>query len=132
MLTFPATTARLLPGWMLNVAQLIHGDEALLMAGFIFVVHFFNVAFRVDRFPLDPVMFSGRITEARMRQERTWQYLRLANERRLDELVVHDEWERWKPVASTLGMLALAIGLLLMAAIFVGVVTLLWDAVAGG
>jgi len=35
---------------MINVATIIHSDEALLATAFIFTVHFFNTHFRPDRF----------------------------------------------------------------------------------
>ena len=43
------------PGWLLNVATIIHSDEALLAVGFIFTVHFFNTHFRPEKFPMDTV-----------------------------------------------------------------------------
>ena len=41
-LWFPVFFSRFLPGWIFNVALLIHGEEALLAVGFIFTMHFFN------------------------------------------------------------------------------------------
>ena len=70
VLWFPETATRLLPGWSINLALIIHCDEALLAAGFIFTFHFFNGHFRPDKFPMDPVIFSGRITEEEMKDER--------------------------------------------------------------
>ena len=40
MLWFPEFFGYFLPGWMFNVATIIHSDEALLATGFIFTVHF--------------------------------------------------------------------------------------------
>jgi hypothetical protein len=37
-----ATSNAVLPGWVINIALLIHSDEALLAVGFIFAIHFFN------------------------------------------------------------------------------------------
>ncbi|HPF36756.1 MAG TPA: cytochrome C, partial [Candidatus Krumholzibacteria bacterium] len=62
VLWFPEFFTRLLPGWFINVATIIHSDEALLATGFIFTIHFFNTHFRPDRFPMDPVIFTGRMT----------------------------------------------------------------------
>src|SRR5450759_4483114 len=42
LLWFPTFFARFLPGWLVNVATIIHSDEALLATGFIFTIHFFN------------------------------------------------------------------------------------------
>ena len=60
MLAFPHVTARYLPGWVFNVATLVHGEEAFLAAVFLFTVHFFNNHFRPDKLPPpDIVMFTG-------------------------------------------------------------------------
>ncbi|HSM06471.1 MAG TPA: hypothetical protein VK858_17750 [Longimicrobiales bacterium] len=69
LLWFPELWGRWLPGWWFNVATVFHGYEALIAAGFIFVVHFFNVHLRPDKFPLDAVMFHGRATRAYMEEE---------------------------------------------------------------
>jgi len=45
-LWFPVFFTRFLPGWFINVATIIHSDEALLATGFIFTVHFFNTHLR--------------------------------------------------------------------------------------
>ncbi|MDT8341867.1 MAG: hypothetical protein RQ751_10175, partial [Longimicrobiales bacterium] len=69
LLWFPEFWGRWVPGWAFNVATVFHGYEALIAAGFIFVVHFFNVHLRPDKFPLDAVMFHGRATRAYMEEE---------------------------------------------------------------
>lgn len=69
LLWFPEFFARFLPGWLFNVATIIHADEALLASGFIFTIHFFHVHFRPEKFPLDAVMFTGRATKAYMEEE---------------------------------------------------------------
>ena len=48
---FPKFFTGFLPGWMINVALILHSDEALLAAGFIFTFHFFNTHFRIEKFP---------------------------------------------------------------------------------
>ena len=62
VLWFPEFFSGWLPGWSFNIATVFHGYEALIAAGFIFIVHFFNVHLRPDKFPLDAVMFHGRGT----------------------------------------------------------------------
>jgi cytochrome b subunit of formate dehydrogenase len=69
LLWFPEFFSRFLPGWVFNVATIVHSDEALLAAGFIFTIHFFHVHFRPEKFPLDAVMFTGRATRAYMEEE---------------------------------------------------------------
>jgi len=58
MLWFPELFTLVFPGWFINVATIIHSDEALLATGFIFTVHFFNTHFRPEKFPMDIVVFT--------------------------------------------------------------------------
>jgi len=60
-LWFPEFFTLLLPGWVINVATIIHSDEALLAVGFIFTIHFFNTHLRPEKFPMDTVVFTGRM-----------------------------------------------------------------------
>ena len=53
MLWFPTFFSRVLPGWVFNVAMIVHGEEALLAVGFIFTIHFFNGHLRPEKFPMD-------------------------------------------------------------------------------
>ena len=120
---FPTAASRLFPGWLINVAQLIHSDEALLAAGFIFTFHFFNSHFRPEKFPLDPVIFSGRVTETELRHDHGRQYARLKSENKLDALLTDSgEWSSWKWVFNPFGVFALLLGLVLVFAIFWGLV----------
>ncbi len=74
MLWFPTVFAALMPGWLFNIALLVHGEEALLAVVFIFTVHFFNTHMRPEKFPMDPVIFTGRLSEHEMREERPEEY----------------------------------------------------------
>jgi cytochrome b subunit of formate dehydrogenase len=115
---FPVDFTRLLPGWIINVALIVHSDEALLAAGFIFTFHFFNVHFRVEKFPMDPVIFSGRMTRAEMVHERKRWFDRLLASGELDKMRLRDEWSEWKRVMHPLGFLAFGLGTLLLVLIF--------------
>jgi cytochrome b subunit of formate dehydrogenase len=115
---FPEAFTRVLPGWIINVALIIHSDEALLAAGFIFTFHFFNVHFRPEKFPMDPVIFSGRISKTEMLHERKRWYDRLVAEDALDKVRVRDEWPHWKTFIHPLGFLAFGLGTLLLLLIF--------------
>ncbi len=84
LLWFPVFFSKLLPGWMFNIAALIHGEEALLAVGFIFTFHFFNGHVRPAKFPMDTVVFTGRISEHELKDERATEYERLVREGRLD------------------------------------------------
>jgi cytochrome b subunit of formate dehydrogenase len=114
---FPETFTRFLPGWIINIALILHSDEALLAAGFIFSIHFFNTHFRIEKFPMDTVIFSGRISKAELMHERRRWYDRLVASGKLDDFRVRDEWLRWKNIAKTFGYLFFGLGLLLLALI---------------
>ena len=85
-LWFPALFSTFLPGWFVNVALVIHSDEALMAIGFIFAVHFFNGHLRHEKFPLDQVIFTGVVSDADFREERGRHYARLAESGKLEEL----------------------------------------------
>lgn len=87
VLWFPVAASRVLPGWMFNIALFVHGAEAVLAIGFIFVVHFFNGHLRPGKFPMDLVIFTGTVTEHDLREERSAQYHRLASSGTLSRLV---------------------------------------------
>lgn len=74
VLWFPEQFTQVLPGMVVNLAWIIHADEALLATGFIFLIHFFNTHLRVEKFPLDPVILTGRIDEEEMRHERPLEF----------------------------------------------------------
>lgn len=88
ILWFPGFFALFLPGWIFNVALLVHGAEALLAVGFIFTIHLFNNHLRAEKFPMDLVMFTGRVSEAELRTERPDEYDRLRREGHLARLEV--------------------------------------------
>ena len=114
ILWFPEFFTRFMPGWIINVALIVHSDEALLAAGFIFTVHFFNTHFRLEKFPMDTVIFSGRVSKSEMLHERRRWYDRLVATGRLEDYRVKDEWERWKGIARTFGYIFFGLGVVLL------------------
>ncbi len=88
VLWFPNLSVRYLPGWVLNAALITHGEEAILAAGFIFTIHFFHSHLRPEKFPVDPVMFTGRVTEEELARERPQYYIRLRAQGGLEVLRV--------------------------------------------
>ena len=111
---YPQVFSRFMPGWIINIALIVHSDEALLAAGFIFTIHFFNTHFRLEKFPMDTVIFSGRISRTELLHERKRWYDRLVAEGRLEEHRVKDEWERWKTIARSFGYLFFGVGVILL------------------
>jgi len=84
-LWFPEFLGRFFPGWVFNIATVIHSDEALLAAGFIFTIHFFNTHLRPEKFPMDPVIFTGSLTLEEFKNERPLEYQRLVETKSLDQ-----------------------------------------------
>jgi cytochrome b subunit of formate dehydrogenase len=117
ILWFPKFFTLFLPGWAINIASVIHSDEALLAAGFIFTFHFFNTHFRIEKFPMDTVIFSGRISHTEMLHERKRWYDRLVATGRLKDYAIKDEWEGRKHVAKAMGFVFFGTGLILLALI---------------
>ncbi len=122
MLWFPTAFARVVPGWMFNIAALIHGEEALLAVGFIFTVHFFNTHMRPEKFPMDPVIFTGRLTEEEFRAERADEYDRLLAEGRLERQAVGPAPEWVIPLARVVAVVVLTIGFAIVALIALTVI----------
>lgn len=122
MLWFPTLFARVVPGWMFNVAMLVHGEEALLAVGFIFTVHFFNTHMRPEKFPVDPVIFTGRVSERELREERRDEYDRLLAENRLADIAVAPAPPWMLPVARATAAFVLAVGFIVIGLIGVALV----------
>jgi cytochrome b subunit of formate dehydrogenase len=120
---FPTFFTRFMPGWIINIALIIHSDEALLAAGFIFSIHFFNTHFRIEKFPMDTVIFSGRVSKNELLHERHRWYDRLVAENRLEEHRVGDEWLRWKSIARSFGYFFFGLGVILLLLIIYAMIT---------
>ncbi len=110
MLWFPEFFTLFLPGWLINVATIIHSDEALLAVGFIFTVHFFNTHLRPEKFPMDLVIFTGRMTQEELKEDKPLEYREQVERGTLEENLV----EPYPPIViraiRTFGWTALAIG----------------------
>ncbi|MBM3906709.1 MAG: hypothetical protein FJ363_01395 [Gemmatimonadetes bacterium] len=88
MLWFPTFFSIFLPGWVINVATIVHSDEALLATGFIFTIHFFNTHLRPEKFPMDLVVFTGRMTVDELKHDKPDEYEQLVKEGKLEEHLV--------------------------------------------
>lgn len=88
MLWFPELFTMVLPGWLINVATIIHSDEALLATGFIFTVHFFNTHLRPEKFPMDIVIFTGRMPLEEFREDKPSEYEALVQSGQLQSHLV--------------------------------------------
>jgi len=119
-LWFPEFFGRLFPGWAFNVATVIHSDEALLAAGFIFTIHFFNTHLRPEKFPMDPVIFTGTLSLHELQHERPLEYQRLVNEHALDHAMVGQQKDWITTIGILFGFAVVVIGFLLLMLIVLG------------
>jgi cytochrome b subunit of formate dehydrogenase/uncharacterized protein with PIN domain len=124
LLWFPELFTWVLPGWFINVATIIHSDEALLAVGFIFTVHFFNTHFRPDKFPMDTVIFTGRVPLEEFKLDRPREYRELLNSNQLKRHLA----EPLPPLVvrglKIFGAIALSLGLML-------IVLIIWAEIFG-
>jgi cytochrome b subunit of formate dehydrogenase len=123
LLWFPEFFARFLPGWVFNVALLVHGEEALLAVGFIFTLHFFNGHLRPEKFPMDPVIFTGSVTDTELKEERPDEYARLARDGALAALRVDPPPAWLVRFGRVVAVTAVSIGLTLVGLILYAVLT---------
>ncbi|HYW79467.1 MAG TPA: hypothetical protein VE890_07805 [Thermoguttaceae bacterium] len=121
MLWFPNLFCRILPGEALNVAKVIHSEEALLATGFIFAIHFFNTHLRADKFPMDMAVLSGLVSEEDYEEERPEYIERMRKEGTLEELRVKTPSRKVLLSIMVGGAIALAIGLTLLTGIIVAI-----------
>jgi cytochrome b subunit of formate dehydrogenase len=117
MLWFPMFFAEFLPGWVFNIAMIVHGEEALLAVGFIFTIHFFNGHLRPEKFPMDLVIFTGRLPEHELKDERQVEYARLVSEGRLDAIEASAPTASEVTFARVLGSVGLILGIVTILAI---------------
>jgi cytochrome b subunit of formate dehydrogenase len=111
---FGSFFARIIPGSWLNIALLIHGEEAILATGWIFVIHFFNTHLRPDNFPMDLTIFTGRLSEEELKRVHPEEYHRLLETDGLKTLRA-DAPPRWlKNFGRTVGVTALVSGVLML------------------
>ncbi len=109
-LWFPEFFTHFVPGWFINVATIVHSDEALLATGFIFTVHFFNTHLRPEKFPMDIIIFSGSMPLEEFKLDRPDEYKKLVESGELEKYIV----EPYPPIViraiKIFGWTALTIG----------------------
>jgi len=115
MLWFPSFFAGFLPGWVFNVAFIVHGEEALLAMVFIFTVHFFNENLRPEKFPMDDVMFTGQLSLEEMKHEHPAEYERHEKAGTLASLLEPPAPRKKLVRGRTLGTVGIGTGLIMVA-----------------
>lgn len=109
-LWFPIFFTRVLPGQFLNIATIIHSDEALLATGFIFTVHFFNTHLRPEKFPMDTTIFTGHMPLAELKRDKPEEYEALVATGHLEEHMEDPQPEIVVRTIRVFAWIALSIG----------------------
>jgi cytochrome b subunit of formate dehydrogenase len=86
MLWYPNLFCVVLPGTILNVAQMVHSEFAIYTASFLFLIHYFHAHFRPEKFPMDLSVITGMVSEQHLRKYRPEYVARLEQEGRLSEM----------------------------------------------
>ncbi len=109
-LWFPVFFTRVLPGPFINVATIIHSDEALLATGFIFTVHFFNTHLRPEKFPMDTTVFTGHMPLAELKRDKPLEYQALVESGQLESYMEEPQPEIVVRTIRAFAWIALSIG----------------------
>jgi len=115
ILWFPEFFTKIFPGWLINVAMIIHSDEALLAVGFIFTIHFFNTHLRPDAFPMDTVIFTGMVPYEEYKNDRPREFEALKQSGKMKKVLIKKEEEsKWDNAIKVFGYFFLTLGLSLV------------------
>jgi len=79
-LLFPIQTALLLPGQVIPAAYVAHSQEGLMAFLVVIVWHIYNAHLSPEVFPFDASIFTGEISDERLRHEHALEHERLTRE----------------------------------------------------
>ena len=122
---FRSQSAAILPGSAVNVAIIFHTYEGLLAMAFIFSIHFFNSHFRLDKFPMDMVIFLGNVPVEEAHHERAKWVERLKVEGRLNDMVEDEKSGLRTFIAKFIGFTLMALGLVLLVLILAALILMI-------
>ena len=114
MLMYPIVSSRIMPGWSLNVAALLHKAEAILAVSYIFIVHFFIGHLRLSSFPMNEGMFSGCVSLEDSLEEKPAWVNRLKEEGKLEAAMASPPTPWFRVFYFIFGYAALGFGIYLM------------------
>jgi len=124
MLFYPTQTATVLPGSVFNYATIVHAEEALLATMFLFTVHFFNVHFRPDKFPMSTSIFTGAVPLEEFKHEHRLEYERLQASGELEKYLVSKPSKAMATGSKLLAAILIFAGLSLLTLVWIGYMTL--------
>ena len=114
----PEWSSYVVPGGVLNIASMVHSEEALLAALFIFTVHLFNTHFIPTKFPMDRIIFTGTYSMEELQTQKPLEYNRLVAANRLDAIKRDHPGIPLKLISAAFGLASLLLGLLLTVLIY--------------
>ena len=114
MVMYPLWSSRILPGWALNVAVLLHRAEAILAVAYIFIVHFFIGHLRPFSFPMNEAMFAGSVSLEEAMEEKPRWVERLKSEGKIDVAMAAQPAPWYRALYFVFGYAALVFGLYLL------------------
>ncbi len=114
MLMYPLWSTKYVPGWMLNIAALLHRAEAILAVTYIFIVHFFVGHLRPSSFPMNEAMFSGSVPLEEAMEEKSAWIDRLKHEGKIEQAAANPPAVWYRVVYFAFGYLALGFGIYLL------------------
>ncbi|MES9880730.1 MAG: hypothetical protein ABW185_07605 [Sedimenticola sp.] len=120
LLFFPTKTAIVLPGFVFNIATIIHAEEALLATIFLFTVHFFNAHFRPDKFPMSTTIFTGAVPLEEFKHEHKLEYERLKKSGELEKYLVNKPSKRMRSGSNILTVILIICGITLLTLVSIG------------
>lgn len=115
LLWFPALATRILPGGVLNVAHVLHSETAAMVAGCLFLMHFFNTHLRPEKFPMDLSVVTGVVSEEHLRRARPEYLERLRREGKLQQMQTVAPSRKRLRLQLLIGSLVISVGLILLA-----------------
>ena len=80
LLWFEDQALTVLPKWALDVAKVIHSEEALLAFLAIVIWHFYHVHLNPESFPMSEIWLTGRITERELKELHPLEYEKIMDQ----------------------------------------------------
>ena len=74
--------------FVVDIAALVHGMEAILASLAIMIWHFYEIHFRPHKSPLDKLWITGVISETEMKEEYMLHYRKIMNDPELQEIFI--------------------------------------------